>query len=73
MIPPRRKKWTEAEEKTLIDKYGEMVTDGSLPKQEAAAHVSVSTYAQLYCLMILNRKKEKHISVKQINSHLILQ
>ncbi|KAK7318957.1 hypothetical protein RJT34_03666 [Clitoria ternatea] len=32
MIPPRRKKWTEAEEKTLIDKYGEMVTDGSLAK-----------------------------------------
>lgn len=32
MIPPRRKKWTEAEEKTLIDKYGEMVADGSLAK-----------------------------------------
>lgn len=32
MIPPRRKKWTEAEEKTLIDKYGEMVSDGSLSK-----------------------------------------
>lgn len=32
MIPPRRKKWTEAEEKTLIDKYGEMVSDGSLAK-----------------------------------------
>nr|AGV54850.1 hypothetical protein [Phaseolus vulgaris] len=32
MIPPRRKKWTEAEEKTLIEKYGEMVADGSLAK-----------------------------------------
>ncbi|CAI8618583.1 unnamed protein product [Vicia faba] len=32
MIPPRRKKWTDAEEKTLIDKYGEMVSDGSLAK-----------------------------------------
>lgn len=32
MIPPRRKKWTEAEEKTLIDKYGEMLSDGSLAK-----------------------------------------
>ncbi|KAL1328664.1 hypothetical protein HN51_038478 [Arachis hypogaea] len=32
MIPPRRKKWTEAEEKTLIDKYGEMVGDGTLAK-----------------------------------------
>ncbi|CAL5214089.1 unnamed protein product [Lathyrus oleraceus] len=32
MIPPRRKKWTEAEEKTLIDKYGEMVSNGSLAK-----------------------------------------
>ncbi|CAL0324965.1 unnamed protein product [Lupinus luteus] len=32
MIPPRRKKWTEAEEKTLIDKYGDMVADGSLAK-----------------------------------------
>ena len=32
MIPPRRKKWTEAEEKTLIDKYGELVEDGSLAK-----------------------------------------
>ncbi|GAV90440.1 hypothetical protein CFOL_v3_33849 [Cephalotus follicularis] len=32
MMPPRRKKWTEAEEKTLIDKYGEMVSDGTLAK-----------------------------------------
>ncbi|KOM27938.1 hypothetical protein LR48_Vigan468s010000 [Vigna angularis] len=32
MIPPRQKKWTEAEGKTLIDKYGEMVADGSLAK-----------------------------------------
>ncbi|KAI4317352.1 hypothetical protein L6164_025225 [Bauhinia variegata] len=34
MMPPRRKKWTEAEEKTLIDKYGEMVADGSLSKMK---------------------------------------
>ncbi|KAG4989164.1 hypothetical protein JHK82_031494 [Glycine max] len=32
MIPLRRRKWTEAEEKTLIDKYREMVEDGSLAK-----------------------------------------
>ncbi|KAJ4841182.1 hypothetical protein Tsubulata_015541 [Turnera subulata] len=34
MVPPRRKKWTEAEEKTLIDKYGEMVSDGTLAKMK---------------------------------------
>ncbi|KAF5752449.1 histone-lysine N-methyltransferase H3 lysine-79 specific-like isoform X1 [Tripterygium wilfordii] len=34
MMPPRRKKWTEAEEKTLIDKYGEMVSDGTLAKMK---------------------------------------
>lgn len=31
---PRRKKWTEAEERTLIDKYGEMACDGSLNKMK---------------------------------------
>ncbi|XP_044478753.1 uncharacterized protein LOC123205779 [Mangifera indica] len=34
MVPPRRKKWTEAEEKTLIEKYGEMVADGTLVKMK---------------------------------------
>ncbi|XP_061993538.1 uncharacterized protein LOC133711425 [Rosa rugosa] len=34
MVPPRRKKWTEAEERTLIDKYGEMVADGTLAKMK---------------------------------------
>ncbi|KAL5542678.1 hypothetical protein UlMin_010388 [Ulmus minor] len=34
MMPARRKKWTEAEERTLIDKYGEMVSDGSLSKMK---------------------------------------
>lgn len=34
MVPPRRKKWTEAEERTLIDKYGEMVSDGTLAKMK---------------------------------------
>ncbi|XP_028054193.1 matrix metalloproteinase-2-like isoform X3 [Camellia sinensis] len=34
MPPPRRKKWTEAEERTLIDKYGEMVCDGTLGKMK---------------------------------------
>lgn len=33
--PPRRKKWTEAEERTLIDKYGEMVCDGTLAKMKS--------------------------------------
>lgn len=33
-MPPRRKKWTEVEEKTLIDKYGEMVSDGTLAKMK---------------------------------------
>lgn len=32
--PPRRKKWTEVEERTLIDKYGEMICDGSLAKMK---------------------------------------
>ncbi|XP_051118399.1 uncharacterized protein LOC127242756 [Andrographis paniculata] len=31
---PRRKKWTEAEERTLIDKYGEMACDGTLSKMK---------------------------------------
>lgn len=34
MIPPKRKKWTEAEERTLIDKYGEMLSDGTLAKMK---------------------------------------
>lgn len=34
MMPPRRKKWTEAEEKTLIDRYGEMVSNGTLAKMK---------------------------------------
>lgn len=34
MPPSRRKKWTEAEERTLIDKYGEMVCDGTLAKMK---------------------------------------
>lgn len=34
MMPPRRKKWTEAEERTLIEKYGEMVSDGTLAKMK---------------------------------------
>ncbi|XP_010242660.1 PREDICTED: histone-lysine N-methyltransferase, H3 lysine-79 specific-like [Nelumbo nucifera] len=34
MMPPRRKKWTEEEERTLIDKYGEMLSDGTLAKMK---------------------------------------
>ena len=34
MMPPKRKKWTEVEEKTLIEKYGEMVSDGTLAKMK---------------------------------------
>ncbi|XP_022859783.1 intersectin-1-like [Olea europaea var. sylvestris] len=35
MMPqPRRKKWTEAEERTLIDKYGEMACNGTLVKMK---------------------------------------
>ncbi|KAF3456623.1 hypothetical protein FNV43_RR01277 [Rhamnella rubrinervis] len=34
MMPSRRKKWTEAEERTLIDKYGDMVSDGTLMKMK---------------------------------------
>ncbi|KAJ8547073.1 hypothetical protein K7X08_010659 [Anisodus acutangulus] len=34
MPQPRRKKWTEAEERTLIDKYGEMLCDGTLAKMK---------------------------------------
>ncbi|KAL2530963.1 intersectin-1-like [Forsythia ovata] len=34
MPQPRRKKWTEAEERTLIDKYGEMVCNGTLVKMK---------------------------------------
>ncbi|KAJ6314985.1 hypothetical protein OIU78_018464, partial [Salix suchowensis] len=33
-MPPKRKKWTEVEEKTLIEKYGEMVSDGTLAKMK---------------------------------------
>lgn len=32
--PPRRKKWSEAEERTLIDRYGEMVSSGTLAKMK---------------------------------------
>ncbi|KAJ6866430.1 hypothetical protein NC652_037853 [Populus alba x Populus x berolinensis] len=35
MMPPKRKKWTEVEEKTLIEKYGEMVSDGTLAKMKS--------------------------------------
>uniref|UniRef100_A0A7N0VM43 Uncharacterized protein n=1 Tax=Kalanchoe fedtschenkoi TaxID=63787 RepID=A0A7N0VM43_KALFE len=34
MTPPRRKKWTEAEERTLIHKYKEMVSYGILGKMK---------------------------------------
>ncbi|KAM1689894.1 hypothetical protein ACFX15_030953 [Malus domestica] len=34
MMPSRRKKWTESEERTLIDRYGEMVSDGTLAKMK---------------------------------------
>lgn len=34
MMPARRKKWTEVEERTLIDKYGDMVSDGTLLKMK---------------------------------------
>ncbi|CAM8898980.1 unnamed protein product [Rhodiola kirilowii] len=34
MTPSRRKKWTEAEERTLIDKYKEMVSNGTLGKMK---------------------------------------
>ncbi|CAN0924653.1 hypothetical protein LINGRAHAP2_LOCUS34306 [Linum grandiflorum] len=34
MMPSKRKKWTEAEEKTLIAKYGEMVSEGTLAKMK---------------------------------------
>lgn len=34
MMPPRRKKWSEAEERTLIDKYGELISDGTLAKMK---------------------------------------
>ncbi|CAN1321740.1 Reticulocyte-binding protein homolog 2a [Linum perenne] len=33
-MPPKRKKWTEAEEKTLIAKYGDMVSEGTLAKMK---------------------------------------
>ncbi|CAH9050139.1 unnamed protein product [Cuscuta epithymum] len=32
MAQPRRKKWSEAEERTLIEKYDQMVCDGTLAK-----------------------------------------
>lgn len=31
---PRRKKWSEAEERTLIDRYGELVSNGTLAKMK---------------------------------------
>lgn len=34
MSPPRRKKWSEAEEKSLIERYGEMVSAGDLAKMK---------------------------------------
>lgn len=34
MTPPRRKKWTEVEERTLIEKYGEMERDRTLAKMK---------------------------------------
>lgn len=34
MSPPRRKKWTEAEEETLIDKYAAMVANGTLSRMK---------------------------------------
>ncbi|KAF8391960.1 hypothetical protein HHK36_022300 [Tetracentron sinense] len=34
MMPPRRKKWTEEEERTLIEKYGDMLSDGTLAKMK---------------------------------------
>ncbi|KAL8026598.1 hypothetical protein ABFX02_14G038700 [Erythranthe guttata] len=51
---PRRKKWTEAEERTLIDKYGEMSCDGSLSKMKTrekkykpiALHVNLIHHAR---------------------------
>ncbi|KAL2923332.1 hypothetical protein RDABS01_014823 [Bienertia sinuspersici] len=32
--PPRRKKWSEIEERTLIDRYGELVSNGTLAKMK---------------------------------------
>ncbi|KAJ8634320.1 hypothetical protein MRB53_027656 [Persea americana] len=48
MAPPRRKKWTEEEERTLIEKYSQMSSDGTLAKMKTrekkfrpiAAHVN---------------------------------
>ncbi|KAF6140131.1 hypothetical protein GIB67_028937 [Kingdonia uniflora] len=48
MVPPRRKKWTEEEERTLIGKYEEMLSDNTLSKfktrekkfRPIAAHVN---------------------------------
>ncbi|KAB2600445.1 hypothetical protein D8674_010716 [Pyrus ussuriensis x Pyrus communis] len=34
MMSSRRKKWTESEERTLIDRYGEMVSHGTLAKMK---------------------------------------
>lgn len=34
MTPPRRKKWTELEERTLIDQYNEMLSNGTLAKMK---------------------------------------
>ncbi|KAF5205323.1 hypothetical protein FRX31_005093 [Thalictrum thalictroides] len=33
-MAPRRKKWTEEEERTLIEKYGEMLSNGTLVKMK---------------------------------------
>ncbi|KAL3634399.1 hypothetical protein CASFOL_021453 [Castilleja foliolosa] len=51
---PRRKKWTEAEERTLIDKYGLMACDGILSKMKTrekkykpiALHVNSTHHAR---------------------------
>ncbi|GER41660.1 P-loop nucleoside triphosphate hydrolasessuperfamily protein with CH (Calponin Homology) domain [Striga asiatica] len=51
---PRRKKWSEAEERSLIDKYGEMSRDGTLSKMKTrekkykpiAAHVNAGHHAR---------------------------
>ncbi|KAK1270804.1 hypothetical protein QJS04_geneDACA004495 [Acorus gramineus] len=52
-MPLRRKKWTEEEERCLIERYGEMCLDGSLSKMKTrekkyrpiAAHVNALHYS----------------------------
>eukprot|EP01018_Ginkgo_biloba_P036094 Gb_21492 [translate_table: standard] len=54
IMPMRRKKWTEEEEETLINKYGEMLANGVLAKmktrerkfQPIAVHVNFMHHAQ---------------------------